>query len=178
MSKTENVPGLNSSPGLSSSLGLEQKLALLAAAARYDAACSSSGSTRNGTGLGAAHKSGVCHSWSADGRCISLLKVLYSNECRYDCAYCLNRRSNDHRRARFTPRELADLTIDFYRRNYIEGLFLSSAVFAGPDDTMLELIRTLEHLRHDRYFHGYIHLKVIPAAAVTCSAERPCWQTA
>lgn len=150
-------------------LTLATKLQLLAAAARYDAACSSSGSTRQsaGNGLGAAHRSGVCHSWSADGRCISLLKVLYSNNCRYDCAYCANRRSNNHRRASFTPQELAQLTIDFYRRNYIEGLFLSSAIFGSPDDCMQRLLQTLRLLRNRHNFHGYIHLKIIPG----CSPE-------
>lgn len=140
---------------------------ILSGAAKYDASCSSSGSTRQGDGIGAAHKSGVCHSWSADGRCISLLKVLYSNACLFDCAYCLNRRSNDHRRACFNPEELARLTIDFYRRNYIEGLFLSSAVFKSPDATMEQLLTTLKLLRFKYSFHGYIHLKIIPG----CSPE-------
>ncbi|PLY04237.1 MAG: putative DNA modification/repair radical SAM protein [Desulfuromonas sp.] len=155
------------SPALHSSATLEDKLRILSGAARYDASCASSGSTRSGSGLGVAHKSGICHSWSADGRCISLLKVLYSNHCRYDCAYCLNRRSNDHQRASFTPDELAQLTVDFYRRNYIEGLFLSSAVFASPDDTMLQLLEALRLLRQKYSFHGYVHLKVIPG----CSPE-------
>ncbi len=149
------------------SIKLEDKLSILSGAAKYDASCASSGSTREGKGIGSAQKSGICHSWSADGRCISLLKVLFSNQCRYDCAYCVNRRSNDHRRASFTPQELAQLTIDFYRRNYIEGLFLSSAVFASPDDSMLSLLETLRLLRNEHHFHGYIHLKVIPG----CSAE-------
>lgn len=149
------------------SLSLEDKLNILSGAAKYDASCASSGSTRQGNGVGAAHQSGICHSWSADGRCISLLKVLYSNACLYDCAYCLNRRSNDHQRASFEPDELAGLTIDFYRRNYIEGLFLSSAVFGSPDATMERLIETLRLLRHNYSFYGYIHLKVIPG----CSPE-------
>ena len=161
----------NGSPA--TELTLATKLQLLAAAARYDAACSSSGSTRqsNGNGLGAAHRRGVCHSWSADGRCISLLKVLYSNNCRYDCAYCPNRRSNNHRRASFTPQELAQLTIDFYRRNYIEGLFLSSAIFTNPDDSMQQLLQTLRLLRNEHQFHGYIHLKIIPGCSPEILAE-------
>ena len=146
---------------------LAEKLRILSAAARYDASCASSGSSRQGKGIGAAHKSGICHSWSADGRCISLLKVLYSNHCLFDCAYCVNRRSNDHPRASFTPRELAQLTIDFYRRNYIEGLFLSSAVFATADETMQQVLETLRLLRTEYAFHGYIHLKIIPG----CSSE-------
>lgn len=154
-------------------LTLASKLQLLAAAARYDAACSSSGSARQSTenGFGAAHRSGICHSWSADGRCISLLKVLFSNNCRYDCAYCANRRSNNHRRASFTPQELAQLTVDFYRRNYIEGLFLSSAVFSNPDDCMQQLLLTLRLLREEHHFHGYIHLKVIPGCSPELLAE-------
>lgn len=154
-------------PAIHNAPNLEEKLKILSGAAKYDAACASSGSTRQGDGVGATHKSGICHSWSADGRCISLLKVLYSNHCLFDCAYCVNRRSNDHRRASFTPQELAKLTIDFYRRNYIEGLFLSSAVFSNPDDSMQPLLETLRLLRNEYRFHGYIHLKVIPG----CSAE-------
>ncbi len=152
-------------------LSLEEKLQILSGAAKYDASCASSGSTRQGDGVGAAHKSGICHSWSADGRCISLLKVLFSNNCRYDCAYCVNRRSNDHRRASFTPAELAQLCIDFYRRNYIEGLFLSSAVFSNPDDSMQPLLETLRLLRGEHRFHGYIHLKVIPGCSPELLAE-------
>lgn len=157
----------NKAPSIHPDLSLMEKLNILSGAARYDASCVSSGSTRQGVGIGATHQSGICHSWSADGRCISLLKVLYSNNCRYDCAYCVNRRSNDHRRTSFTPQELAQLTIDFYRRNYIEGLFLSSAVFSTPDNSMLPLLETLRLLRNEHHFHGYIHLKVIPG----CSAE-------
>ncbi len=156
-----------SAPAYHQALSLEEKLSLLAGAAKYDASCSSSGSTRQGEGIGAAQRSGICHSWSADGRCISLLKVLFSNDCLLDCAYCASRRSNDHQRASFSPEELAGLTIDFYRRNYIEGLFLSSAVCASPDNTMEQLIRTLKLLRYQYRFHGYIHLKVIPG----CSPE-------
>lgn len=158
-------------PAIHQSLPLDEKLRILSGAAKYDASCSSSGSTRQGVGVGAAHKSGICHSWSADGRCISLLKVLYSNACLYDCAYCLNRRSNDHRRTCFNPEELARLTIDFYRRNYIEGLFLSSAVFNSPDTTMEQLLTTLKLLRFKYSFHGYIHLKIIPGCSPELLAE-------
>lgn len=148
-------------------LPCEKKLEILSGAAKFDVSCASSGSTRNGTGLGAAHKSGICHSWSADGRCISLLKVLFSNACLYDCAYCTNRRSNDHQRTSFSAKELARLTIEFYRRNYIEGLFLSSAIFSSPDRTMQAMLEVLKLLRQEYNFHGYIHLKAIPG----CSQE-------
>lgn len=142
-----------------------EKLAVLAASAKYDAACTSSGATRAaGGGLGSTLPSGCCHSFSADGRCISLLKVLLTNVCLYDCQYCVNRRSNDLPRAAFTPRELADLTIQFYRRNYIEGLFLSSAVAKSPDDTMERMIETLRLLREEYGFTGYIHAKALPGA--------------
>ncbi len=144
-----------------------EKLKILADAAKYDASCSSSGSTRKATsdGIGNAATSGICHSWAADGRCVSLLKVLMSNECVYDCSYCLNRRSNTLERATFTSEELADLTINFYLRNYIEGLFLSSAVYASPDKTMADMIEVCRLLRQKHRFNGYIHLKVIPGAA-------------
>ena len=155
-------PRYASKSAIQSNLSLEEKLDILTGAAKYDASCSSSGSTCQGVGVGAAHKRGICHSWAADGRCISLLKVLYSNHCLYDCAYCVNRRANNHRRASFTPQELAQLTIDFYRRNYIEGLFLSSTVFSNPDDTMQPLLETLRLLRNEYRFQGYIHLRVIP----------------
>ena len=161
----------STTPQVGRSLSLEEKLKILSGAAKYDASCASSGSTRQGAGIGAAHQSGICHSWSADGRCISLLKVLYSNNCRFDCAYCINRRSNNHRRASFTPKELAQLTIDFYHRNYIEGLFLSSAVFSSADDSMLPLLETLRLLRSEHHFHGYIHLKVIPGISPELLAE-------
>lgn len=144
-----------------------EKLKILADAAKYDASCSSSGvdrSENDGVGIGTACAAGICHSFSADGRCISLLKVLQSNACCYDCTYCTNRRSNDRPRATFTPRELADLTIQFYRRNYIEGLFLSSAVWRSPDDTCLQMLETLRILRKEYYFRGYIHVKAIPGA--------------
>ena len=144
-----------------------EKLRILTDAAKYDVACTSSGVDRTGRGgrMGSAASIGCCHSFAADGRCISLLKVLQSNVCAYDCAYCLNRRSNDLPRATFTPRELADLTIGFYRRNYIEGLFLSSAVVKDPDTTCELLLRTLKILREEYGFLGYIHVKAIPGAS-------------
>ena len=140
--------------------------AILADAAKYDAACTSSGLDRAGRpgGLRSTLAAGCCHSFSADGRCISLLKVLLTNRCVYDCAYCVNRRSSDVRRAAFTPRELAELTIGFYRRNYIEGLFLSSAVWGGPDRTTEAMIEALRLLREEYGFRGYIHAKAIPGA--------------
>ena len=146
-----------------------EKLKILADSAKYDASCSSSGSTRknknNGIGNGAV--SGICHSWGADGRCISLLKILLSNCCIYDCKYCINRCTNSVKRATFTPREVADLTINFYKRNYIEGLFLSSAVIKSPDHTMEMLIQSVSILRNEYNFNGYIHCKTIPG----CSPE-------
>jgi putative DNA modification/repair radical SAM protein len=142
---------------------LEEKLKILGDAAKYDASCSSSGSGRAGKdGFGNAHMAGICHTWAADGRCISLLKVLMSNDCMYNCSYCVNRRSNDVPRATFTPEELAALTSEFYRRNYIEGLFLSSAVVFNPDYTMERMVQVLRILRKSYRFYGYIHLKVIP----------------
>lgn len=145
---------------------LMDKLTILADGAKYDAACTSSGADRSGgTGLGNTVAAGCCHSFSADGRCISLLKVLMSNDCLYDCKYCVNRRSNDVRRTSFTPRELAELTIEFYRRNYIEGLFLSSGVLKNPDYTMEQMIKALEILRYEYNFWGYIHAKTIPGAS-------------
>lgn len=142
------------------------KLTILADAAKYDVACTSSGVDRDGEkgALGSASSCGICHSFAADGRCISLLKVLMTNICVYDCKYCLNRRSNDTRRTAFTPRELADLTISFYRRNYIEGLFLSSGIIKNPDYTCEQLILTLQILRNEYNFRGYIHVKTIPGA--------------
>lgn len=145
---------------------LIEKLGILADAAKYDVSCSSSGSRRKNTpgGVGNGVACGVCHSWADDGRCISLLKILYTNYCIYDCAYCVNRSSNDLPRAAFTPEEVADLTINFYRRNYIEGLFLSSAVMKNPDYTMERLLKTAFLLRKKYHFNGYIHLKAIPGA--------------
>ncbi|TCL59800.1 putative DNA modification/repair radical SAM protein [Hydrogenispora ethanolica] len=145
------------------------KLKILADAAKYDVSCSSSGGSRrnDGKGLGnsAAAPMGICHSWAADGRCISLLKLLFSNVCIHDCAYCINRRSNDIPRASFTVDELIDLTINFYRRNYIEGLFLSSGILKSPDYTTELLLSAIKRLRLEQRFNGYIHLKVIPGAS-------------
>ncbi len=142
------------------------KLSILADAAKYDVSCSSSGSKRKNKsgGIGNGSVAGICHSWADDGRCISLLKILFTNHCIYDCTYCVNRVSNDRPRAAFTPREVADLTINFYRRNYIEGLFLSSAVMRSPDHTMELLLKTVRILREEYKFNGYIHLKAIPGA--------------
>lgn len=142
------------------------KLKILTDAAKYDVACTSSGVDKKAAagGIGNAAACGICHSFSADGRCISLLKVLMTNVCAYDCKYCVNRRSNDTPRAAFTPRELAELTINFYRRNYIEGLFLSSGVLKNPDYTCEQLIETLRILREEYRFSGYIHAKAIPGA--------------
>ncbi|RRJ64355.1 putative DNA modification/repair radical SAM protein [Paenibacillus oralis] len=143
------------------------KLTILTDSAKYDVSCSSSGAERGSGGdssLGNAVSTGICHSFAADGRCISLLKVLMTNSCIYDCKYCVNRRSNDTRRAMFTPEELAELTINFYRRNYIEGLFLSSGIMRNPDYTTEQLIRVLELLRRKYHFGGYIHVKAIPGA--------------
>ena len=147
-------------------MDLMDKLTILADAAKYDAACTSSGLDRAGRAgrLGSTMAAGCCHSFSADGRCISLLKILYTNICAYDCQYCVNRRSSDPPRAAFTPRELAELTIQFYRRNYIEGLFLSSAVLRDPDYTTERMIEALRLLRQDYGFGGYIHAKAIPGA--------------
>ncbi len=148
-------------------MDVQEKLKILAAAAKYDVSCSSSGSKRQVPqgGLGSACSAGICHTWSSDGRCISLLKVLLSNACKYDCAYCINRRSNDIPRATFTPKELIELTLEFYRRNYIEGLFLSSAVVGTPDRTMEMLVQIAKELRTVHKFGGYIHLKAIPGAS-------------
>lgn len=152
---------------------LMDKLSILADAAKYDVSCSSSGSQRGNTpgGVGNAAVSGICHSWADDGRCISLLKILFTNYCIYDCAYCVNRVSNDRARAAFTAQEVADLTINFYRRNYIEGLFLSSAVMKSPDHTMEQLLKTVRILREEHKFNGYIHLKAIPDADLSLIAQ-------
>lgn len=143
------------------------KLKILTDAAKYDVSCSSSGSSRKNTrdGLGNGAVAGICHSWSEDGRCISLLKVLFTNKCIYDCEYCINRRTEDVKRAEFSSRELADLTINFYKRNYIEGLFLSSAVIKNPDYTMELLIEVAKILRYEYKYNGYIHMKAIPGAS-------------
>ncbi len=146
-----------------------EKLEILTDAAKYDAACTSSGSRRGFRagyiGNTSSCPTGCCHTFSADGRCVTLLKVLMSNRCVYDCAYCVNRRSNETRRASFTPEELADLTINFFRRNYIEGLFLSSGILRNPDYTMEQMIRAIRILRETYRFNGYIHAKAIPGAA-------------
>lgn len=147
---------------------IEQKLDILADAAKYDASCASSGAAPRKAakgGLGSTAKSGICHSWSDDGRCISLLKVLMSNACVYDCAYCVNRNSNDVPRATFTPDEVVDLTVNFYKRNYIEGLFLSSGVLRSPDFTMERMCSVIRKLRKEHRFNGYIHLKIVPGAS-------------
>ena len=143
-----------------------EKLKILTDAAKYDVACTSSGVDRasDGNGIGSAASCGICHTFSADGRCVSLLKILMSNVCAYDCVYCVNRKSNDVPRATFTPREIADLTINFYRRNYIEGLFLSSAVIGDPTRTTELMTEALRILREEYRFYGYIHAKAIPGA--------------
>lgn len=154
-------------------MDLLDKLSILADAAKYDVSCSSSGSSRKNTpgGIGNGARTGICHSWSDDGRCISLLKILFTNYCIYNCTYCINRAGNERPRAAFTPRELADLTINFYRRNYIEGLFLSSAVLRNPDYTMEQLLKTVRILRKEYKFNGYIHLKAIPGADLSLIFE-------
>lgn len=150
-------------------MNLLDKLTILTDAAKYDASCTSSGVIRGSRpgmiGNTSSSIAGCCHSFSADGRCISLLKVLMTNYCVYDCKYCINRRSNDTRRTAFTPRELAELTVQFYRRNYIEGLFLSSGVLRDPDYTTLRMIETLRLLRREFAFNGYIHAKAIPGTS-------------
>ena len=148
-------------------MDMEEKLRILADSAKYDAACTSSGVDRAGghsDGIGNAAACGICHSFASDGRCISLLKILMTNYCLFDCKYCINRRSNDVPRARFTPEEIAELTINFYRRNYIEGLFLSSGIIQSPDYTCEQLIEVLSLLRSKYKFRGYIHVKAIPGA--------------
>ena len=148
------------------SMSMYEKLNILTDAAKYDVACTSSGTARkgDGTGMGNCERSGICHSFSADGRCISLLKILFTNECIYDCKYCINRRSNDVVRTSFTPDEICALTMEFYRRNYIEGLFLSSGILRSPDYTMELIYAALYKLRTECSFQGYIHVKAIPGA--------------
>src|SRR5690349_6249386 len=145
---------------------ISEKLAILADAAKYDVSCASSGSNRKNEnkGLGTTGN-GICHAYTEDGRCVSLLKVLLTNHCIFDCAYCINRRSNDIKRAAFTVQEVVDLTINFYRRNYIEGLFLSSGIFKNADYTMERLVLVAKKLRTEHKFNGYIHLKTIPGAS-------------
>ena len=146
---------------------IDEKLRILSDAAKYDVSCSSSGSGRKNTnnGLGNGAISGICHSWSADGRCVSLLKILMTNYCIYDCKYCISRKSNDIERAILTPDEIVRMTINFYRRNYIEGLFLSSGVIKNADYTMEQMIAVAKKLRLEENFNGYIHMKVIPGAS-------------
>jgi len=148
------------------SMTIKEKLIILADSAKYDASCSSSGSQRkNKNGLGNASLSGICHSFSADGRCVSLLKILMTNCCIYDCKYCINRKSNNIKRAIFTPEEICEITINFYKRNYIEGLFLSSGIIKNPNYTMEKMLETITLLRKKYNFHGYIHAKIIPSAS-------------
>jgi len=143
-----------------------EKLSILADAAKYDVSCSSSGSNRKNKNKGLGDTgNGICHAYTEDGRCVSLLKILLTNHCIFDCAYCVSRKSNDIKRAGFTVQEVVDLTINFYRRNYIEGLFLSSGIFKDPDFTMERLVRIAKKLRTEENFHGYIHLKTIPGAS-------------
>ena len=145
---------------------LKEKLEILADSAKYDASCSSSGSTRKNNGnIGNTSYAGICHSFASDGRCISLLKILMTNCCIFDCKYCLNRKSNDIKRAIFTPEEICTITINFYKRNYIEGLFLSSGIIKSPDYTMELMIKTISLLRNKYHFGGYIHAKAIPGSS-------------
>lgn len=154
---------------MTQSLTVVDKLAILANAAKYDASCASSGgakrNSRDGASLGSSTGNGICHSYTPDGRCVSLLKILLTNSCVFDCAYCINRRSSNVRRTRFTVDEVVDLTLQFYRRNYIEGLFLSSGIIRSPDYTMESLVRVAQTLRTTHSFRGYIHLKTIPDAS-------------
>ena len=146
---------------------IREKLSILADAAKYDVSCSSSGSNRknDNKGIGDGHNSGICHTYTEDGRCVSLLKILLTNHCIFDCAYCVSRKSNDITRAAFTVDEVVELTMNFYRRNYIEGLFLSSGIFKNADYTMERLVRIVKKLRNEERFNGYIHLKTIPGAS-------------
>ena len=160
-------------------LSLSRKLAILSDAAKYDASCASSGSEKRDSsrsgGIGSTEGSGICHSYAPDGRCISLLKVLLTNFCVYDCIYCVNRSSSNVQRARFSVEEVVRLTLDFYKRNYIEGLFLSSGIIRSPDYTMEEMVRVARTLRETHKFGGYIHLKIIPNAAPELLAEAGVW---
>ena len=158
---------------------LERKLAILADAAKYDASCASSGTTKRNSrslgGIGSTTGSGICHSYTPDGRCVSLLKILLTNYCVYDCLYCINRVSSNVPRAHFPVEEVVQLTLDFYRRNYIEGLFLSSGIIRSPDYTMEQVIRVARMLRIEHGFRGYIHLKTIPEAAAALIEEAGRW---
>ncbi|MBY6048353.1 putative DNA modification/repair radical SAM protein [Vannielia litorea] len=158
---------------------LQDKLAILADAAKYDASCASSGgekrNSKDGNGLGSSGGAGICHAYAPDGRCISLLKILMTNFCIYDCAYCVNRVSSRVERARFSVEEVVHLTVEFYRRNYIEGLFLSSGIIKSPDDTMADMVRIARTLREQENFRGYIHLKTIPDASPELLDEAGKW---
>ncbi len=158
---------------------IDRKLAILADAAKYDASCASSGTTkrnsRGSKGIGSTTGTGICHSYTPDGRCVSLLKILLTNFCIYDCLYCINRVSSNVQRARFTPEEVVRLTLDFYRRNYIEGLFLSSGIIRNPDYTMEQVIQVARTLRLEHEFRGYIHLKTIPEASPALIEEAGRW---
>ncbi len=159
-------------------MDLATKLSILADAAKYDASCASSGTDKRNSragGVGSTTGAGICHSYTPDGRCVSLLKILLTNFCTYDCLYCINRVSSDVRRARFTPEEVVNLTLDFYRRNYIEGLFLSSGIIRSPDYTMEQVVKVARTLRETHQFRGYIHLKTIPEAAPELIAEAGRW---
>src|SRR5688572_9592649 len=160
-------------------MDLQQKLSILADAAKYDASCSSSGTTartsRESGGLGSTDGVGICHSYTPDGRCVSLLKILLTNYCIYDCLYCVNRVSSSVPRARFTSEEVVQLTLDFYRRNYIEGLFLSSGIIRNPDYTMEQVVAVARTLREVHQFRGYIHLKTIPEASQVLIDEAGRW---
>src|ERR1700755_1029034 len=156
---------------------LQEKLSILADAAKYDASCASNGSKREGNGKGVGHTdgNGICHSYTPDGRCVSLLKILLTNFCTYDCVFCVHRSSSDISRARFTPEEVGSLTLDFYKRNYIEGLFLSSGIIQSPDYTMEQLIQVAKTLRSVHHFGGYIHLKTIPGCDERLVQEAGRW---
>src|SRR3569833_2188608 len=150
------------------------KLEILADAAKYDASCVSSGAEKRDSrkgGLGSTTSCGICHSYTPDGRCVSLLKILLTNACMFDCSYCINRRSSNVQRARFTVEEVVSLTLNFYKRNYIEGLFLSSGIIGSPDYTMEQIVRVARSLREQHGFRGYIHLKSIPEADPDLTAE-------
>lgn len=168
------IPVKTVSPSLEA---IRDKLAILADAAKYDASCASTGSSRkrDKNGMGNVEGSGICHSYTPDGRCISLLKILLTNFCIYDCKFCINRVSSDVKRARFSPQEVVNLTLEFYRRNYIEGLFLSSGIFGSPDTTMEQLIEVAKSLRKEHRFNGYIHLKVVAGASQELIHEAGKW---
>ncbi len=156
---------------------VKAKLEILADAAKYDASCSSSGSrrAREKRGMGNVEGMGICHSYTPDGRCVSLLKILLTNFCIYDCKFCINRITSDVKRAKFSPQEVVWLTLQFYRRNYIEGLFLSSGIFESIDRTMEDLVEVARSLRQDHKFGGYIHLKVVPGASPEMVAKAGRW---